>query len=90
MVSVDDMIEQLKAAQSKKPGLPVELAEEDISTLLKQVREVFLQDDMLLKVEAPVRICGDMHGQYFDLLRLFQQGGFPPDVSIPHTLYLLH
>jgi serine/threonine-protein phosphatase PP1 catalytic subunit len=35
------------------------------------VKEQFMKEPMLLEASAPIKICGDIHGQYYDLLRLF-------------------
>ncbi|MFH4973571.1 hypothetical protein AB6A40_000280 [Gnathostoma spinigerum] len=40
--------------------------------------KVFLHQSIFIEIDPPVRVCGDTHGQYGDLLRLFTKGGFPP------------
>ncbi|KAF7293915.1 Serine/threonine-protein phosphatase [Mycena chlorophos] len=62
-----------------RPGKTVQLAEHEITYLCRASREVFLQQPILLELEAPIKVCGDTHGQYYDLLRLFEYGGFPPE-----------
>lgn len=32
----------------------------------------------IVKVDPPVTISGDVHGQFFDLMELFKAGGRPP------------
>jgi Serine-threonine protein phosphatase N-terminal domain len=77
---IDGMIDQLLQARNKKPGTPVEITVQDATTLCNQAREIFMSQPMLLELGAPIKICGDVHGQYTDLLRLFEYGGFPPEV----------
>ncbi|GBP05893.1 hypothetical protein EVAR_73289_1, partial [Eumeta japonica] len=54
------------------------MSESEVRGLCLKSREIFLQQPILLELEAPLIICGDIHGQYTDLLRLFEYGGFPP------------
>ncbi len=34
---------------------------------------------MLVEIQAPIKICGDLHGKYFDLLRIIEHFGFPSE-----------
>uniref|UniRef100_G3UE17 Serine/threonine-protein phosphatase n=1 Tax=Loxodonta africana TaxID=9785 RepID=G3UE17_LOXAF len=65
--------------RGSKPGKNVQLQENEIRGLCLKSREIFLSQPILLELEAPLKICGDIHGQYYDLLRLFEYGGFPPE-----------
>jgi hypothetical protein len=79
-VWIDGLINTLLSARSKKPGTPVDISLQDAMTLCHRTREILLSQPMLLELGAPIKICGDVHGQYTDLMRLFEYGGFPPEV----------
>lgn len=49
--------------------------------LLRNVREIFLAQPCLLELHAPLNIAGDIHGQFIDLLRLFELAGSPPNAN---------
>ncbi|TPX36453.1 hypothetical protein SeMB42_g07069 [Synchytrium endobioticum] len=78
-VDVDSVIERLLEVRGSRPGKQVQLAEHEIRYLCTKSREIFINQPILLELEAPIKICGDIHGQYYDLLRLFEYGGFPPE-----------
>mmetsp|Transcript_21874 Transcript_21874/g.67115 ORF Transcript_21874/g.67115 Transcript_21874/m.67115 type:complete len:344 (-) Transcript_21874:155-1186(-) len=77
-LNVDRIIDDLISVKGKRPGRLVNIPEMDIRKLLVRARTVLHSQPMLLELDAPMKVCGDIHGQYFDLLRLFEYGGFPP------------
>ncbi|KAJ9182272.1 hypothetical protein P3X46_006287 [Hevea brasiliensis] len=74
---LDGVINRLLEVRGK-PGKQVQLYESEIRQLCVTSREIFLKQPNLLELEAPIKICGDIHGQYSDLLKLFEYGGLPP------------
>lgn len=77
-LDVDDLISQLLSVKDRGPNAHVNLPEEDLRSLCLVARDVFLDQPALLQLATPIKICGDIHGQYDDLLRLFDYGGHPP------------
>ena len=78
-LNIDSIILRLLEVRGSRPGKNVQLTEAEIRGLCLKSQEIFLSQEMLLELEAPIKICGDIKGQYYDLLRLFEYGGFPPD-----------
>ncbi len=69
----DSWIEQLRQCKY--------LPEPDIKALCEMVRGILMEESNIQPVSSPVTVCGDIHGQFWDLLELFRVGGEPPDTS---------
>jgi serine/threonine-protein phosphatase 2B catalytic subunit len=48
--------------------------QEDVIKIVELATELFAQEANVLKVEAPITVCGDVHGQFYDLIKLFEVG----------------
>jgi len=68
---LDKLIEQLLEC---KP-----LPEEKVKQLCEKAKELLAKEENVVAVRAPVTICGDVHGQFYDLKELFQIGGELPE-----------
>ena len=76
----DQSYHDLEAWLSKlQQGTP--LTEPEVKALTDLARERFLQESNVQPVPAPVTICGDIHGQWHDLMELFRIGGSAPDTN---------
>eukprot|EP00928_Gymnodinium_smaydae_P044839 TRINITY_DN2992_c0_g1_i1.p1 TRINITY_DN2992_c0_g1~~TRINITY_DN2992_c0_g1_i1.p1 ORF type:complete len:345 (-),score=74.16 TRINITY_DN2992_c0_g1_i1:81-1115(-) len=79
-LDIDDVLDRLLGVRGRpvtRQG--VDLTEDTLKSLCRLASKVFQQQEMLLELEVPLRICGDIHGQYHDLLRIFEHNGFPPE-----------
>ncbi|KAI7011825.1 Metallo-dependent phosphatase [Hortaea werneckii] len=71
--SLDGWIENLMACK--------QLSEEDVRRLCEKAREVLQDESNVQPVKCPVTVCGDIHGQFHDLMELFKIGGPNPDTN---------
>ena len=55
------------------------IPEKSMRILCEKAMEILLEESNVQPMKSPVTICGDIHGQFFDLLELFNVSGKLPE-----------
>ena len=76
MSDISTLDRQITSLMDCKP-----LTEEEVQVLCDKAREVLIEESNVQPVASPVIICGDIHGQFHDLIELFRIGGQCPDTN---------
>jgi len=67
---LDRQIEQLLKCEYIK--------EAEVKVLCIKAREILIEESNVHRVHSPITVCGDIHGQFYDLMELFKVGGSSP------------
>lgn len=76
--SIDWLIDTCWSTRTAKDRKFEQIPEVSLKLLCGVACGTFLSQSALLDLDAPLKICGDVHGQYQDLLRILEAGGRPP------------
>lgn len=61
----------------------IPLTTEETKNLCERLKQLLIEEPTLAHIQTPVTVCGDIHGQFWDLEELFKRGG-----PLPETQYL--
>lgn len=72
-MNIDEQLELLRNGKL--------IEELNVKILCDIVKSILVEESTVTVVNSPVNVCGDIHGQFFDLLELFKKGGEIPRAS---------
>ena len=66
---------------AKTPKRPIVLKKKEIMFIINKSKPIISSQPVFLELVPPLVVCGDIHGQFFDLLRIFERCGDPENTN---------
>lgn len=80
MIDMIDLLRRLLYVRvSRAKQVPIEAS--DVLWLIERTMDIFKEQPIFLELDPPLVICGDIHGQFHDLLRILNQNKHPPGAN---------
>ena len=76
---IDEIINKLLNGKYLKRDTKIDLEYHDIEMLCKKCKPIFLQEPMVFNFQIPIKIVGNIHGDFYDLLEYFAMGDHPSE-----------
>lgn len=76
-VEITQIINQILNSDKKYDTESAHLDVQQINLVFDSVKDILKEEPTLLKLNAPITLVGDVHGQLYDLRRIFEQCGDP-------------
>ncbi|EAX93238.1 Serine/threonine protein phosphatase PP1 isozyme 3, putative [Trichomonas vaginalis G3] len=74
---LDRLLSKLQAAETMPRDTRIMLDVADIAWICNEAIKALKAEPVLLSLQAPLTIIGDLHGQFYDLLKFIKMGGNP-------------
>ena len=71
----------MKKAKDKNTTHDVKISEDEVEQIISAASKIIKSEGVCLELSPKISICGDIHGQFYDLLRIFEINGYPPDTK---------
>jgi serine/threonine-protein phosphatase PP1 catalytic subunit len=78
--AISRVVSKILNLKTQPQGTSAGITQAELLQLLRTVKSVLLAEPGLLELSAPITVVGDIHGQFLDLVRIFDQLQYPPDV----------